>query len=65
MLLLAIIYGKDHFYMITCISGIPGSGKNVRATYLAKKHYKKENMIIKRAIRKNAFLLTSLTMFLK
>ena len=29
--------------MVTCISGIPGSGKNVRATYLAKKHFKKEN----------------------
>ena len=38
--------------MITCISGIPGSGKNVRATYLAKKHYKKNNTIIKKLIRK-------------
>ena len=38
--------------MITCISGIPGSGKNVRATYLAKKHFKKENRLLKRAIRR-------------
>lgn len=38
--------------MITCITGIPGSGKNVRATFLARKHYKKENILIKRVIRK-------------
>lgn len=38
--------------MITCISGIPGSGKNVRATYLARKAYKKNNNIIKRIIRR-------------
>ena len=38
--------------MITCISGIPGSGKNVRATYLAKKHYKRENIFLKRIIRR-------------
>lgn len=38
--------------MITYIGGIPGSGKNVRATYLAKKHYKKNNNIIKKLIRK-------------
>lgn len=38
--------------MITCISGIPGSGKNVRATYLAKKAYKKNNNFIKKLIRK-------------
>ncbi len=38
--------------MVTCISGIPGSGKNVRATYLAKKHFRKENSILKRIIRK-------------
>lgn len=38
--------------MITCISGIPGSGKNVRATYLAIKHYKKENSPLKRVIRR-------------
>ena len=38
--------------MVTCISGIPGSGKNVRATYLAKKHFKRENSLIRRIIRK-------------
>ena len=38
--------------MVTCISGIPGSGKNVRATYLAKKHFKKENSPIRKLIRK-------------
>ena len=38
--------------MITCISGIPGSGKNVRATYLARKHYKKNNNMIKKIIRR-------------
>lgn len=37
--------------MITCISGIPGSGKNVRATYLAKKHFKKQNNIIRKILR--------------
>ena len=29
--------------MVIYIGGIPGSGKNVRATYLAKKHFKKKN----------------------
>ena len=38
--------------MITCISGIPGSGKNVLATKLALKAYKKNNNPIKRLIRK-------------
>lgn len=38
--------------MVTCISGIPGSGKNVRATYLAKKHFKKENSLLRKFIRK-------------
>lgn len=38
--------------MVTCISGIPGSGKNVRATYLAKKHFKKENSLLRKLIRK-------------
>lgn len=38
--------------MVTIISGIPGSGKNVRATYIAKKHFKKENSLIRRIIRK-------------
>ena len=32
--------------MIKSINGIPGSGKNVRATKLALKHFKKENNII-------------------
>lgn len=38
--------------MITTISGIPGSGKNVLATHIALKHYKSENNIIRRFIRK-------------
>lgn len=38
--------------MITCISGIPGSGKNVKATQIALKHYKKINNPIRRIIRK-------------
>lgn len=37
--------------MITCINGIPGSGKNVRATYLGKKAFKKNNNVIKKFIR--------------
>ncbi len=37
--------------MVTCISGIPGSGKNVRATYIALKHFKKENGLLKRFFR--------------
>lgn len=37
--------------MITIISGIPGVGKNVYATYLAKKHFKQENNFIRRFIR--------------
>lgn len=38
--------------MVTIISGIPGSGKNVRATYLAKRHYKKSNSLFRKFIRK-------------
>ena len=38
--------------MVICIDGIPGSGKNVRATYLAKKHFKKQNNIVRKIIRK-------------
>ena len=38
--------------MVLTINGIPGSGKNVLATHLAKKHYKKENFILRRAIRR-------------
>ena len=38
--------------MISCISGLPGSGKNVYATYLAKKHFKRENNILRRFIRR-------------
>ena len=38
--------------MVIYIGGIPGSGKNVRATYLAKKHFKKNNNIIRKIIRK-------------
>lgn len=38
--------------MVTCISGIPGSGKNVYATYLAKKHFKKENSLLRKLFRK-------------
>lgn len=38
--------------MISCISGLPGSGKNVLATHLAKKHFKQENSLLQRFIRK-------------
>ncbi len=38
--------------MVIAINGLPGSGKNVRATYLAKKHFKKTNNVIRRIIRK-------------
>lgn len=38
--------------MITYIGGIPGSGKNVLATYLARKAYKKNNNIIRKLIRR-------------
>ena len=38
--------------MISCISGLPGMGKNVYATYLAKKHFNKENNLLKRFIRR-------------
>ena len=38
--------------MISCISGLPGKGKNVYATYLALKHYRKTNSLIKRGIRR-------------
>ena len=37
--------------MVLTINGIPGSGKNVLATHLAIKHYKKENFILRRFIR--------------
>ena len=38
--------------MISCISGLPGSGKNVYATYLAKKHFARENNSFRRFIRR-------------
>ena len=38
--------------MISCISGPPGMGKNVYATYLAKKHFRRENNPLKRLIRR-------------
>ena len=38
--------------MISCISGLPGMGKNVLATHLAKKHFNQENNPIKRLIRR-------------
>lgn len=38
--------------MISSINGLPGMGKNVLATYIAKKHYKRENKPIKRLIRR-------------
>lgn len=38
--------------MISCISGLPGLGKNVYATYLAKKHFKQENNPLKRFVRR-------------
>lgn len=38
--------------MIVSIGGIPGSGKNVLATYLAKKHFKWENNIFFKTYRK-------------
>lgn len=38
--------------MVICISGIPGSGKNIRATYLAKKYFKKNNSFLRKFIRK-------------
>lgn len=37
--------------MISIISGLPGSGKNVYATYLAKKHFQHENNLIQRLAR--------------
>ena len=37
--------------MISVISGLPGKGKNVYATYLAKKHYQRENSLISRLKR--------------
>ena len=40
--------------MVRTINGIPGSGKNVIATYEAKKHFKRTNSLIRRAIRRIA-----------
>ena len=37
--------------MISIVSGLPGSGKNVYVTYLARKHFRRENNIIARIIR--------------
>lgn len=37
--------------MIVSINGLPGLGKNVYATYLAKKHFKHENSLIKKFFR--------------
>lgn len=38
--------------MITCVNGIPGSGKNVLVTKICLHHYKKTNNPIRRLIRK-------------
>ena len=38
--------------MISSIHGLPGVGKNVYATYLALRHYRKTNSLINRAIRR-------------
>lgn len=38
--------------MVRTINGIPGSGKNVIATHIAKKHYKKTNSFLRRVIRR-------------
>lgn len=38
--------------MITCVNGIPGSGKNVLVTKICLHHYKKINNPIRRLIRK-------------
>ena len=38
--------------MIVSINGIPGSGKNVRATKIALKHFRRENNFIFKIIRK-------------
>ena len=38
--------------MITCVNGIPGSGKNVLVTKICLHHYKKTNNTIRRLIRK-------------
>lgn len=38
--------------MVIGLCGIPGSGKNVRATYLAKKDFKKNNNILLKVYRK-------------
>lgn len=38
--------------MITCVNGIPGSGKNVLVTKICLHHYKKTNNLILRLIRK-------------
>lgn len=40
--------------MVRTINGIPGSGKNVIATHIAKKHFKKMNSPLRRAIRRIA-----------
>lgn len=38
--------------MIKTLNGIPGSGKNVLATHYAIKHYKKENSLFRRCVRR-------------
>ena len=38
--------------MIISINGLPGMGKNVYATYLAKKSFKRDNILIRRLIRR-------------
>ena len=40
--------------MVRTINGIPGSGKNVIATYEARKHFKRHNSLLQRAIRRIA-----------
>lgn len=40
--------------MVRTINGIPGSGKNVVATHEVRKHFKKQNSLLRRAIRRIA-----------
>lgn len=47
-----VVNSGEEIKMVLTINGIPGSGKNVVATHKALKHYKRENSLLRRCIRR-------------
>lgn len=50
-MVLVLVFGRM-ILLIRCINGLPGYGKNVYATYLAKKHFRRTNNLLFRVVRR-------------